>query len=81
MWKNLRLLTVYNYLNANKSIRLLSNQQTSQFNIFDRKTKLKQREYSLKLKDNHVFDYLKSEIGYRLFDSLLDIKRLIIVNL
>ena len=47
----------------------------SQFDIFDRKTKLKQREYSLKLPDHNVYDYLRKEFGFRLFDSLLDIKR------
>lgn len=47
----------------------------SQFDIFDRATKLKQREYSLKLPDHNVYDYLRKEFGFRLFDSLLDIKR------
>ena len=47
----------------------------SQFDIFDRKMKLKRREYPLKLPDHNVFDYLKKEFGFRLFDSLLDIKR------
>ena len=47
----------------------------SPLDIFDRKTKLKQREYSLRLPNHNVFDYLKKEFGFRLFDSLLDIKR------
>lgn len=58
-----------------KLILRLSSAQRSQFDIFDRKTKLKQKTYSLKLPNHNIYDYLKNEFGFRLFDSLLDIKR------
>ena len=59
----------------NQLIYRLSSSQRNQYDIFDRQTKLKQRDYTLKLPNNNVYDYLKNEFGFRLFDSLLDVKR------
>lgn len=44
-------------------------------NIFDRNTKYLQRERAAVATDVNVYDYLKDEIGYRLADRVLDIKR------
>lgn len=49
--------------------------QNSAMNIFDRKTKLLQKERSCLLSDVHVYDYLKDEVGFRLADRIFDIKR------
>lgn len=40
--------------------RTFSNQVV--MNVFDRKTKLQQKERQSKLPDNHVYDYLKREV-------------------
>ena len=58
--------------------RSSSSQQRSQFDIFDRTAKLKQRNYTLTLPDHNVYDYLKNDFGYRLFDNMLDIKRCVV---
>ncbi|MCL4126142.1 UNVERIFIED_CONTAM: hypothetical protein GTU68_038838 [Idotea baltica] len=47
----------------------------TQMRVFDRQTKLLQRERAAHLPDHHVFDYLKEEVGYRLGDRILDIKK------
>lgn len=49
--------------------------QDSIMNVFDRKTKLLQKERAALQPDVHVYDYLKNEIGYRLADRIFDIKR------
>ncbi|KAK2576681.1 hypothetical protein KPH14_005342 [Odynerus spinipes] len=43
--------------------------------IFDRKTKLLQRERALNSPDVKLYDYIKDEIGYRLSDRIFDIKK------
>lgn len=43
--------------------------------IFDRYTKILQRERAATAKDVDLYDYLKDEIGYRLADRVFDIKR------
>jgi hypothetical protein len=44
-------------------------------NVFDRKAKALHRDRAA-TKDNHqVFDYLREEVGYRVYDRILDIKR------
>lgn len=47
----------------------------SPMNVFDRKTKLLQRERAAKNADVHLYDYLKDEVGDRLSDRIFDIKR------
>ncbi|KAG8336185.1 arginine-hydroxylase NDUFAF5, mitochondrial [Homalodisca vitripennis] len=47
----------------------------SPMNVFDRKAKSKQKERAGGMPDVEVYDYLKSEIGYRLSDRVLDVKR------
>ncbi|KAK7082788.1 NADH dehydrogenase [ubiquinone] 1 alpha subcomplex assembly factor 5 [Halocaridina rubra] len=47
----------------------------SNVNVFDRNAKLLQRERAAKNPNVAVFDYLKEEVGYRLADRVLDIKR------
>merc|ERR1712142_848824 len=45
-------------------------------NVFDRKAKALHRDRSVIIRDDHqVFDYLKEEVGYRVYDRVLDIKR------
>lgn len=44
-------------------------------NIFDRKSKLLQRERAALSPDVKLYDYLKEEVGYRLADRIFDIKR------
>ncbi|KAK6644928.1 hypothetical protein RUM43_001204 [Polyplax serrata] len=48
---------------------------TKTLNIFDRKTKLWQRERAALSDKVESFDYVKNEIGYRLADRVFDIKR------
>lgn len=43
--------------------------------VFDRQTKLQQKERAARAADAQDFDYLKEEIGYRVADRVLDIKR------
>lgn len=47
----------------------------SPMNVFDRKTKLLQRERAARNVDVHLYDYLKDEVGDRLSDRVFDIKR------
>lgn len=49
--------------------------KNSVMNVFDRDTKLKQKERSGLLPEIKLYDYLKNEIGYRLADRIFDIKR------
>lgn len=44
-------------------------------NVFDREAKRIQRNRAAMAKDVEVYDYLKEEIGYRVADRVLDIKR------
>lgn len=43
--------------------------------IFDRETKIKQREISAQQKDYHLCEYVKEEVGWRTADRVFDIKR------
>lgn len=47
----------------------------SSMNIFDRSTKLLQRERAANASDVKLYDYIKDEVGYRLSDRIFDIKR------
>ncbi|CAG7825926.1 unnamed protein product, partial [Allacma fusca] len=47
----------------------------NQLNVFDRQAKLLQRERSAMLPDSGVFDYIREEVGFNLFDRVMDIKR------
>lgn len=47
----------------------------SPMNVFDRRTKLLQRERAARNADVHLYDYLKDEVGNRLSDRIFDIKR------
>eukprot|EP00112_Aurelia_sp_Birch-Aquarium-sp1_P023323 Seg690.12 transcript_id=Seg690.12/GoldUCD/mRNA.D3Y31 product="Arginine-hydroxylase NDUFAF5 mitochondrial" protein_id=Seg690.12/GoldUCD/D3Y31 len=44
-------------------------------NLFDRKTKMHQRDVAAKMADHDVYDYLKDEAAYRLVDRLCDVSR------
>lgn len=44
-------------------------------NVFDRKTKIQQRDQIAYDKDYQKYQYIKEEIGFRVFDRLCDIKR------
>lgn len=63
------------------SSRLLCRKQSNVVNVFDRHTKLLQRERAARNPDVAVYDYLKEEVGYRLSDRILDIKRELKVGL
>ncbi|KAK3878071.1 hypothetical protein Pcinc_017283 [Petrolisthes cinctipes] len=52
-----------------------NHQKGAGVNVFDRQSKLLQRERAARNPDVAVFDYLKEEVGYRLSDRILDIKR------
>jgi len=52
-----------------------SSSSTRAMNIFDRKMKLRQREYGCKLDNFLEFNYLKQEVGFRMADRLFDIKK------
>ncbi|XP_029162282.1 arginine-hydroxylase NDUFAF5, mitochondrial [Nylanderia fulva] len=47
----------------------------SPMNVFDRRTKLLQRERAARNVDVHLYDYLKDEVSDRLSDRIFDIKR------
>lgn len=59
----------------------LDQQKGNTVNVFDRHTKLLQRERAAKDPDANLYDYLKEEVGYRLSDRILDIKRELKVGL
>lgn len=44
-------------------------------NIFDRQAKALQRERSARRDDYHLSEYIKEEVGYRIADRVLDVKR------
>lgn len=44
-------------------------------NIFDRKTKILQKERSAQQEDYHLYEYVREEIGWRTADRIFDIKR------
>ena len=44
-------------------------------NVFDRRAKALHRARSVQGDNHQVFDYLKEEVGYRVYDRVLDIKR------
>ncbi len=54
---------------------LLQMRNESVMNVFDRRAKLLQRERAAAAEDPSQFDFIKEEIGYRLADRVLDIKR------
>ena len=43
--------------------------------VFDREAKRRQRERAILDPEHKLYDYLKEEVGYRLFDNLYDIQR------
>lgn len=43
--------------------------------VFDRKTKIIQKQRAATAEDSSVYEYIKEEVGYRLSDRLFDIKR------
>nr|XP_045593824.1 arginine-hydroxylase NDUFAF5, mitochondrial-like isoform X1 [Procambarus clarkii] len=49
--------------------------QNGAVNVFDRHSKLLQRERAARDPDVAIYDYLKEEVGYRLSDRILDVKR------
>ncbi|XP_006817426.1 arginine-hydroxylase NDUFAF5, mitochondrial-like [Saccoglossus kowalevskii] len=55
-----------------------SNQKTKSenvMNVFDRNTKRKQKNRAAVMKDNHVYDYIRDEVAFRMTDRLRDIVR------
>jgi len=59
------------------SIRLFSTSRVdaSGVNVFDRRSKLLQRERAAALADVDDYDFLKEEVGYRVSDRVLDVAR------
>ncbi|KAL3278973.1 hypothetical protein HHI36_016491 [Cryptolaemus montrouzieri] len=58
---------------SSKTFRIAN--ESNVVSIFDRYTKSLQRERASLANDVNLYDYLKDEIGYRLADRVLDIKR------
>ena len=56
-------------------IRLCSSSTRSPMNVFDRKTKIRQKELATLNPDCDKYLYLKEEFGYRLADRVFDVKR------
>lgn len=48
---------------------------TGEMYIFDRNVKILQKERALLNSESELCGYLKDEVGYRLYDNLLDIKK------
>ncbi|XP_058795168.1 arginine-hydroxylase NDUFAF5, mitochondrial isoform X2 [Phymastichus coffea] len=72
----------YNNLFCNRIKRQISISKTvlalppnSVMYVFDRNSKLLQRERAAQAPDVNVYDYIKDEVGYRLSDRIFDIKR------
>ncbi|XP_055917709.1 arginine-hydroxylase NDUFAF5, mitochondrial [Eupeodes corollae] len=63
------------YDNSLKPFYRFFTQQSTQVNIFDRRTKYLQKERAARNPDVALFDYIKEEIGFRLSDRIFDIKR------
>jgi len=53
----------------------LSGQASPTMHVFDRRTKLLQRERAAANKEVEKFDFLKEEVGYRVADRVLDVAR------
>ncbi|KAI1295670.1 Arginine-hydroxylase NDUFAF5, mitochondrial [Halotydeus destructor] len=53
----------------------VSKSPNKSMNIFDRETKINQKEIAARRPDAELFDYLRDEFGYRLADRVFDIKR------
>merc|ERR1719312_1238863 len=49
--------------------------KSSAVNVFDRRSKLLQRERAAALPDVDNYDFLKEEVGYRVSDRVLDVAR------
>lgn len=44
-------------------------------NVFDRRTKIRQRQLAVSQENSHIYDYLKDEIALNLIDRIADVKR------
>ncbi|THD27060.1 NADH dehydrogenase [ubiquinone] 1 alpha subcomplex assembly factor [Fasciola hepatica] len=49
-------------------------------NVFDRETKLQQRNRTAALPDPHTYDYIRDEVAYRLADRVCDISRRFVIG-
>ncbi|KAF2346314.1 hypothetical protein FHG87_022930, partial [Trinorchestia longiramus] len=56
------------------AIRALTSGRSETLTVFDRSTKLMQRERAAAREDVQLYDYLKDEVGYRLSERIFDIK-------
>lgn len=68
----------YRFLQANSSKtvkNLSSSQKGAGTDVFDRNAKRLQRNWSASLEDGHEYEYLKSEIAYRVADRIYDVKK------
>ncbi|XP_017759748.1 PREDICTED: NADH dehydrogenase [ubiquinone] 1 alpha subcomplex assembly factor 5 [Eufriesea mexicana] len=61
--------------NINSSVTNFALPTSNVMYIFDRHTKLLQKERAAQAADVKLYDYIKDEVGYRLADRILDIKR------
>uniref|UniRef100_G3MQC7 Arginine-hydroxylase NDUFAF5, mitochondrial n=1 Tax=Amblyomma maculatum TaxID=34609 RepID=G3MQC7_AMBMU len=66
---------VLNFVRSDGSRCLSSLPPGHQMNVFDRNAKTRHRTLAAQDKEADVYDYLKSEVGYRLADRVYDIKR------
>lgn len=68
-----KVVTRFSSTNARKQKTASSVYHT--MDIFDRESKIKQREISAQQKDYHLCEYVKEEVGWRTADRVFDIKR------
>lgn len=68
-----KVMTRFSSTNASKQKTASSVYRT--MDIFDRQTKIKQREIAAQQKDYHLCEYVKEEVGWRTADRVFDIKR------
>ncbi|XP_076618019.1 arginine-hydroxylase NDUFAF5, mitochondrial [Colletes latitarsis] len=66
---------INNVRNIVNSVRNFTLPPDSIMNVFDRNTKILQRERAAQASDIKLYDYIKDEVGYRLSDRIFDIKR------
>jgi hypothetical protein len=63
------------YCKSQISTSFLRKASSSSMNVFDRSTKLKQRNRTCFDSNYRDYEYVKAEIGYRVADRIFDIKR------
>jgi len=71
----LRKLVIKKKLPLRKLATYQNVKESTSMTVFDRKSKIIQKQRAAISEDSSVYEYIKDEIGYRLSDRLFDIKR------